>query len=264
MARRRRRGSERYKDVKINDSKSKPKVTQNGYLAPLSLQPQSVNLFSFGACAAPLRAWRRNTKEAGCCISLSLELFKEHAAPRLHANAIVILLFLFAAAAALTFCAFRESFFSGERKLSAERRGGVPVTLSSLRSSPFLGWGLNGRSINAPYSHLRAVCDFGGVFLETQSFGLAPPSCFLLLKTDLEKVSSSRWSQRSCRVDVWLCGNITDLQRGNPKKNKNPDVCVRGCRIFTRQRRDCPNAAGGVNADRHTPSPGIIIQGRRK
>lgn len=122
-------GSEAYKDVEINDSKSKLKVAQNGYLAPLSPQPQSVNLFSFAACAAPLRAWRRNTKEAGCCISLSLELFKEHAAPRLHANAIVILVLLFAAAA-LTFGAFRESFFSGERKLSAERRGG----LLSLRS----------------------------------------------------------------------------------------------------------------------------------
>lgn len=116
-------GSKCYKDVKINDSKSKLKVAQNGYLAPLSLQPQSVNLFSFAACAAPLQAWRRNTKEAGCCISLSLELFKEHAASRLHANAIVILVFLFAAAA-LTFCAFRESFFSWERKLSAECRGG--------------------------------------------------------------------------------------------------------------------------------------------
>lgn len=127
-------GSEPYKDVRKNDSKSKLKVAQNGYLAPLSPQPQSVNLFSFAACAAPLRAWRRNTKEAGCCISLSLELFKEHAAPRLHANAIVILVLLFAAAA-LTFCAFRESFFSGERKLSAERRGG----LLSLRSSPFRG-----------------------------------------------------------------------------------------------------------------------------
>lgn len=115
-------GSEPYKDVKINDSKSKLKVAQNGYLAPLSPQPQSVNLFSFAACAAPLRAWRRNTKEAGCCISLSLELFKEHAAPRLHANAIVILVLLFAAAA-LTFCAFRDSIFLwGEEIVSRARR----------------------------------------------------------------------------------------------------------------------------------------------
>lgn len=133
---RRRRGSERYEDVKINDSKSKVKVTQNGYLAALSLQPQSVNLFSFGACAAPLRAWRRNTKEAGCCISLSLELFKEHAAPRLHANAVVILLFPFAAASALTFCAFRESFSSG----------GEGIVSGACSDSM-------DRSINAPSSH---------------------------------------------------------------------------------------------------------------
>lgn len=92
--------------VELNDSKSKAKSDAK-LLSGCGLAARRacrVNLFSFAACAALLPAWRRNTKEAGRCVTLSLELFKEHAAPRLHANAVVTLVFLFAAAA-LTFCA---------------------------------------------------------------------------------------------------------------------------------------------------------------
>lgn len=49
-----------------------------------------------------------------------LELFKEHAAPWLHVNAIIILVFLFFPAdATLTFSAFPSLFFSGESELAA-------------------------------------------------------------------------------------------------------------------------------------------------
>lgn len=107
--------------VELNGRKSKLKVTQNygpAAAARAAAAPPSVNLFSFAASAL-LRVWRRNTKEAACCVTLSLELFKEHAAARLHANATVTLVSLSAAAAAaLTFRARPASFFfSGERKL---------------------------------------------------------------------------------------------------------------------------------------------------
>lgn len=105
--------------MELNDHKSKLKVTQNYGPAAAALAagpPPSVNLFSFAASAL-LRVWRRNTKEAACCVTLSLELFKEHAAARLHANSTVTLVSLSAAAATLTFRARPASFFSGERKL---------------------------------------------------------------------------------------------------------------------------------------------------
>lgn len=103
--------------VELNGRKSKLKVTQNYGPAAAALAaaaPPSVNLFSFAASAL-LRVWRRNTKEAACCVTLSLELFKEHAAARLHANATVTLVSLSAAAAALTFHARPASFFSRGR-----------------------------------------------------------------------------------------------------------------------------------------------------
>lgn len=111
--------------MELNDRKSKLKVTQNYGPAAAALAaaaPPSVNLFSFAASAL-LRVWRRNTKEAACCVTLSLELFKEHAAARLHANATVTLVSLSAAAAAaaaLTFRARPASFFlGGEETVSA-------------------------------------------------------------------------------------------------------------------------------------------------
>lgn len=83
---------------------------------------QSAWIFHFmcaRVCVAPLPAWWQNTKEAHCCITSSLELFKEHAAPQLHANTIIILVSLFAATT-LTFSTFCNSFFSGKRKSAAE------------------------------------------------------------------------------------------------------------------------------------------------
>lgn len=78
-------------------------------------------------CVAPLPARWQNTKEAHCCITSSLELFKEHAAPQLHANTIIVLVSLFAATT-LTFSTFCNSFFSGKRK-SADELGPNMVSL---------------------------------------------------------------------------------------------------------------------------------------
>lgn len=79
---------------------------------------------------AVLRVRRRNTKEARHCNASSLELFKEHTAPQLHFNAIIILVFL-SADTTLTFSAFLASFFSGERKLAAEHSSRVWRLVSS-------------------------------------------------------------------------------------------------------------------------------------
>lgn len=77
-------------------------------------------IFSLVLCVLLLRAWWQNTKEAAYCIISSLELFKEHTAPQLHVNAIIILVFLFADTT-LTFNTFFSSFFSRERKLAAQQ-----------------------------------------------------------------------------------------------------------------------------------------------
>lgn len=79
------------------------KVTLNYYPAAVSLRAAPAEWIYFHLLRAPCSC-QRNTKEAGRCVTLSLELFKEHAAARLHANAVVTLVFL-SAAAALTFCA---------------------------------------------------------------------------------------------------------------------------------------------------------------
>lgn len=81
-------------------------------------------------CVASLRVRWQNTKEARYCIISSLELFKEHTAPQLHFNAIIILVLLFADTT-LTFNAFFGSFFSRERKLAAEHSSRVPRRLFS-------------------------------------------------------------------------------------------------------------------------------------
>lgn len=74
-------------------------------------------------CCFAFRAqWRRrNAKESHHCITSSQELFKDHAAPRLHVNAIII-----SADATLTFSVLlpRLIFLRGERQIW--QRGGAP------------------------------------------------------------------------------------------------------------------------------------------
>lgn len=97
----------------------------------------------------------------------------------------------------------------------------------------------------------------------------------LVLKTDLEKVSSfcrrlaqpeklARWS---LNLGLWEHHRSSCISAGTKKKSKRFNTLRFPCAAVESSPVNgvaVQNGAGGVSADRQKPSPGIIIQWRRK